>query len=70
MARPMDQREMLKWHRDERASLLRQIDVYTSGKARFREAIDGVLIDTTSDVIGNLRKRVAELDRFLGDKAG
>ena len=63
----MNQREILQWHRDERASLLRQIDGFSSG--RIRSQADGYASDSGAQTVDRLRRRLAELDRFLGTRA-
>jgi hypothetical protein len=57
----------LQWHRDERDSLVRQIQALASGQIRARRLVDGTIEDSTEDAIRDLRIRLLKLDRFLGE---
>ncbi len=59
----------LQWHRDERESLVRQIEALATGQLRSRRRVEGDLIEDTSDqAIRDLRVRLLKLDRFLGNQ--
>ncbi len=58
----------LQWHRDERDSLVRQIEGLESGQIRSRQRVDDVVIDTSPDQLRDLRARLAKLEVFLGNQ--
>lgn len=63
----MNQAELGQWHRDERESLIRQIESYTSGRLDSRGLVDGRMASTSDEAVARLRKRLAELERFLAE---
>jgi len=60
--------EHLQWLKEERVRLRHQFDVLSSGACRMGYNAGNGWIDTTSEMLGQLSQRMADLDRLIGDK--
>lgn len=52
---------------EESESLQRQIELFSSGKAQFRESRNGKMIDVTGETLTGLTRRLAELQAFIAE---
>lgn len=67
----MDYRDrLLRWMREEEESLGRQIELFSSGKAQFRTARGGKMVDVTDETLRELMRRLAELQAFIAEFEG
>jgi len=51
----------------ESESLGRQIELFSSGKAQFRESRNGKMVDVTGETLVDLARSLAELNAFLDE---
>lgn len=58
---------LLAYMREERESLTRQIDLFSTGKAQFFEDRDGRRQDVTNEALARLRRQLAELESILAE---
>ncbi|MDP8912459.1 MAG: hypothetical protein M3N39_02645 [Pseudomonadota bacterium] len=64
----MDYRDrLIRWMREERDSLERQIEMFSSGDAQFREKRNGRMVDVTGATLSDLTRRLAELQSFVDE---
>ena len=67
----MDYRDrLLRWMREEEESLGRQIELFSSGKAEFRTAKEGKMVDATDEALREMMRRLAELQAFIAEFEG
>ena len=71
MLSAMNARERLHGYLlDELESLQRQIDLFSSGRAQFREAVEGKMMDTTEAAVADMRQRRERLLKVLEEFSG
>lgn len=64
----MDYRDrLMRWMREERDSLERQIELFSSGDAQFREKRNGKMVDVSGATLSDLARRLAELQSFVDE---
>jgi len=61
---------LIDWMKEELRGLGLQIDLFSSGRAQFREYRDGNMTDVTVEVVARLRQRKLELEGLLADFGG
>lgn len=67
----MDYRDrLIRWMREEEQSLDQQIELFSSGKAQFRAARNGKMVDVTGETLRELTRRLAELQAFIAEFEG